>query len=70
MIESHIHAFDGVAGCDTLGVPLINSGRMREIFKSQRKHVAFTQDPLGVPLYMQTGTLVKAGHRLPTYRCA
>ncbi|XP_057184273.1 uncharacterized protein LOC130550779 [Triplophysa rosa] len=43
---------------------------MREILKSQWKHVACIQDPLGVPLYMQTGTLVKGGHRLPSYRCA
>ncbi|KAK9962822.1 hypothetical protein ABG768_008173 [Culter alburnus] len=70
MIESHIQAFDGDAGRDTLGVPLINSARMREILKSQRKHVACIQDPLGVQLYMQTGTVVKGGHRLPTYRCA
>ncbi|XP_016104551.1 uncharacterized protein [Sinocyclocheilus grahami] len=70
LIESHIQAFDGDAGRDTLGVPLINSARMREILKSQRKHVACIQDPVGVQLYMQTGTLLKGGHRLPTYRCA
>ncbi|KAI7790316.1 hypothetical protein IRJ41_008666 [Triplophysa rosa] len=70
MIESHIQAFNGDAGRDTLGVLLINSDRMREILKSKRKHVACIQDPLGVPLYTQTGTLVKGGHRLPTYHCA
>ncbi|XP_016333324.1 uncharacterized protein LOC107681530 [Sinocyclocheilus anshuiensis] len=70
LIESHIQAFDGDAGRDTLGVPLINSAWMREILKSQRKHVACIQDPVGVQLYMQTGTLLKGGHRLPTYRCA
>ncbi|XP_026110190.1 uncharacterized protein LOC113083135 [Carassius auratus] len=70
LIESHVQAFDGDAGRDTLGVPLINSARMREILKSQRKHVACIQDPVGVQLYMQTGTVLKGGHRLPTYRCA
>ncbi|XP_073727112.1 uncharacterized protein [Misgurnus anguillicaudatus] len=70
MIESLIQAFEGYAGRDTLGVPLINSARMSEIIKSQRKHVACIQDPQGVQLYMQTGTLMKGGHRLPTYRCA
>ncbi|XP_073719234.1 uncharacterized protein [Misgurnus anguillicaudatus] len=70
MIESLIQAFEGDAGRDTLGVPLINSARMTEVIKSQRKHVACIQDPQGVQLYMQTGTLMKGGHRLPTYRCA
>lgn len=70
LIEGLIQAFDGDAGRDTLGVPLINSDRMREILKSQWKHVACIQDPPGVQLYTQTGTLVKGGHRLPVYRCA
>ncbi|XP_034557840.1 uncharacterized protein LOC117825948 isoform X1 [Notolabrus celidotus] len=70
LIENHIQAFDGAAGRNTLGVPLINSARMQEIWKSQRKHVACIQDPPGIQLYTQTGTLVKGGHRLPTYRCA
>ncbi|XP_071325834.1 uncharacterized protein [Trachinotus anak] len=43
---------------------------MSEIWKSQRKHLACIQDPPGVQLYMQTGTVLKGGHRLPTYRCA
>ncbi|KAK2874526.1 hypothetical protein Q8A67_021679 [Cirrhinus molitorella] len=70
MTEGLIQAFCGEAGCDTLGVPLINTARMIEILKSQWKHVACIQDPPGVQLYLQTGTLLKGGHRLPTYRCA
>lgn len=66
LIESDVQPFDGDAGRDTLGVPLINSARMREILKSQRKHVACIQDPAVVQLYMQTGTVMKRGHRLPT----
>ncbi|XP_047187902.1 uncharacterized protein LOC118310714 isoform X2 [Scophthalmus maximus] len=70
LIESLIQAFDGAAGRDTQGVPLINSARMNEIWKSQHKHVACIQDPPGVQFYTQMGTVVKGGHRLPTYRCA
>lgn len=70
LIESLIQAFEGDNGRDTLGVPLINSDRMREIQTSQQKHIACIQDPPGVQLYLQTGTVVKGGHRLPTYRCA
>ncbi|KAI9533663.1 hypothetical protein NQZ68_021437 [Dissostichus eleginoides] len=69
-IHRLIQAFDGDAGRDSLGVPLINSARMSEIIKSQWKHVACIQDPPGVQLYAQTGSSVKGGHRLPTYRCA
>ena len=70
LIKSHIQAYDGDGGRDTLGVPLINSARMSAILMSQWKHVACIQDPPGVQLYTQTGTVVKGGHRLPTYRCA
>ncbi|KAK5901446.1 hypothetical protein CgunFtcFv8_026315 [Champsocephalus gunnari] len=69
-IHRLIQAFDGDAGRDSLGVPLINSARMSEIIKSQWKHVACIQDLTGVQLYAQTGSSVKGGHRLPTYRCA
>ena len=69
-IQRLIQTFDGNAGCDSLGVPLINSARMSEIQKSQWKHVACIQDPPGVQLYTQTGTSVKGGRRLPTFRCA
>lgn len=67
LISQLIDSFEGERGRDTLGVPLINSARMAEIWKSQRKHVACIQDPSGVQLYVQTGTLTKGGHTLPTY---
>ncbi len=70
LISQLIKSFEGERGRDTLGVPLINSARMAEIWKSQRKHVACIQYPSGVQLYVQTGTLKKGGHTLPTYRCA
>ncbi|XP_039670285.1 uncharacterized protein LOC120567393 [Perca fluviatilis] len=43
---------------------------MTEIWKAQKKHLCCLQDPPGVQLYMQTGTLQKGGRTLPTYRCA
>jgi len=70
LITQLVQSFEGERGRDTLGVPLINSARMAEILKSQRKHVACIQDPPGVQLYVQTGTLKKGGHTLPTFRCA
>lgn len=70
LITQLIQSFEGERGRDTLGVPIINSARMAEILKSQRKHVACIQDPPCVQLYVQTGTLKKGGHTLPTFRCA
>ncbi|KAK5934712.1 hypothetical protein CgunFtcFv8_015082 [Champsocephalus gunnari] len=68
-IHSLVQAFDGDAGRDSLGAPLINWARMSDIIKSQMKHVSCLQDRPGVKLYTQTGTIEKGGHRLPTYRC-
>ncbi|XP_076876832.1 uncharacterized protein LOC143526077 [Brachyhypopomus gauderio] len=70
LVTELIRSYDGEKGCNTLGVPLINSARMAEIWSSQTKHIACIQDPPGVQLYMQTGTILKGGHSLPTYRCA
>lgn len=70
LITQLIHSSEGERGRDTLGGPLINSAQMTEIWKSQRKHVACIQDPPDVQLYVQTGTLKKGGHTLPTFRCA
>ncbi|XP_078802180.1 uncharacterized protein LOC105353958 isoform X2 [Oryzias latipes] len=70
LIKSLIQAFDGDNGCDTLGVPLINSERMADILAAQAKHVACIQDPPGIQLYTRMGTILKGGHRLPTYCCA
>lgn len=70
LITQLLVSYDGERGCNTLGVPLIHSERMTEIWKAQKKHLCCLQDPPGVQLYMQTGTLQKGGHTLPTYRCA
>ncbi|XP_057189356.1 uncharacterized protein LOC130554003 [Triplophysa rosa] len=70
LITQLIQSFEGERGRDTLGVSLINSDRMSEIWKSQKKHVACIQDHTGLQLYVQTGTLQKGGYVLPTYRSA
>ncbi|KAG5281169.1 hypothetical protein AALO_G00068170 [Alosa alosa] len=44
--------------------------RMAQIWEEQKKHLPCIQDPPGVQLYTQTGTLHKGHHSLPTYRCA
>jgi len=52
-------AFDGEKGHDTLGVPLINGERMREIWAVKSKHVPCIEDPSGASLYAQSGSLMK-----------
>ncbi|XP_062399917.1 uncharacterized protein LOC134089490 [Sardina pilchardus] len=69
-ITALIQACDGETGCHPLGVPLINSVRMAEIWEAQKRHLPCIQDPPGVQLYTQTGTLRKGPRSLPTYRCA
>ncbi|XP_016348056.1 uncharacterized protein LOC107693263 [Sinocyclocheilus anshuiensis] len=69
LITALIRLYDGEAGWDSLGVPLFSSNIMAEIWDSQKKHLPCIVDPLGVQLYEQTGTLVKGGHLLPTYKC-
>ncbi|XP_038072943.1 uncharacterized protein LOC119741264 [Patiria miniata] len=73
-IEKSIHellvAFLGNQGKDTLGVPLLKADMMRKIWDTQKKHLACLQDPEGLQLYAQTGTIMKGGFQLPVYRCA
>ncbi|XP_057214898.1 uncharacterized protein LOC130569327 [Triplophysa rosa] len=57
-------------GNDSLGVPLLDRERMEHIWRVQKKHVKCIQDPPGVALYTETGTLTKGGVLLRTYRCA
>ncbi|XP_026145603.1 uncharacterized protein LOC113120014 isoform X2 [Carassius auratus] len=69
LITALIRLYDGEAGWDSSGVPLFSSNIMAEMWDSQKKHLPCLVDPLGVPLYEQTGTLVKGGHLLPIYKC-
>jgi hypothetical protein len=70
LLHSLLVTFSGHQGCDTLGVPLLDSDQTWETWKSQKMHIACIQDPDSVQLYVQTGTLTKGGIQLPTYRCA
>ncbi|XP_051747586.1 uncharacterized protein LOC127511105 [Ctenopharyngodon idella] len=57
-------------GNDSLGVSLLDQERMEHIWSVQKKHVKCIQDPPGVVLYTETGSLTKGGVFLKTYRCA
>ena len=57
-------------GNDALGVPLVDSARMQHIWRTQKRYVECLQDPPGVLLYTETGSLTKGGVQLKTYRCA
>ena len=54
---------------DTLGVPLFNE-KMVDIWQEQAKHADCITDVADIPLYVQTGQIVKAGVTLPVFRCA
>lgn len=54
---------------DFLGTPLLKADAF-EIWEQEKIHVKCLQDPVGVSLYTQTGTLSKGGVSLPVYRCA
>ena len=70
LIERLLHSLEGAKGTDTLGVPLFKSDTMWDVWSKQRKHVCCIQDPVDVTLYTKTGTLLKGGVQLNTYRCA
>lgn len=57
-------------GKDALGVPLLDPIRMEHIWRVQKRHVKCIQDPPGLALYTQTGTIIKGGIQLQTLRCA
>ena len=62
--------FTGDEGLDTVGTPLLDNERVWIEWDSQKKHIGCIQDPEGYQLYTVTGSLVKGGITLPTYRCA
>ena len=70
LIKSLLQMFDSNRGCDTMGVPLLHHDRIWEQWKKQKEHIPCIQDPPGIPLYTQTGTLKKGNVVLPVYRCA
>jgi hypothetical protein len=60
-----METFSGEKGRDTLGVPLINSSRMKSIWDAQKKHMACIQGPPGISLY----STKKGGIELPNFQC-
>ena len=72
LISSLIASLSGDAGRDTLGVELFDTDVMTQVWKEEQRHIQCIQDPDPevVQLYTETGSLVKGGIRLKTYRCA
>lgn len=70
LIQELLAAFDGDGGRDSLGVPLLDSAKMWDIWEKERRHVGCIQDPSDISLYTRTGTSVKGGVTIPVYRCA
>lgn len=70
LISQLIVSMEDDNGLDILGVPLIDSQKMKEIWEKQSRHVPCIQDPEGVQLYTRIGTIKKGGVELPKYRCA
>ncbi|XP_056614654.1 uncharacterized protein LOC130429852 [Triplophysa dalaica] len=55
---------------ETMGIPLMDQERMTVVWETQRRHLPCIQDPPGVQMYTQTGSVTKGGVTLPVYRCA
>ena len=70
LLQQVIEVLDGEEGCDTMGVPLLDHEKIQEAWRVQQKHIPCLQDPEGIQLYTQTGTLQKGGMQLPVFRCA
>ncbi|XP_076833440.1 uncharacterized protein LOC143478370 [Brachyhypopomus gauderio] len=70
LIEQLLQELMGSRGNDSLGVPLLDRERMEHIWHVQKRHVRCIQDPPGVVLYTETGSITKGGILLKTYRCA
>ena len=70
LLKSLIQMFDSDKGKDTMGVPLLHHDRIWEQWEKQKEHIVCIQDPPGIPLYTQTGSLTKGRVVLPVYRCA
>ena len=54
---------------DLAGVPLLHSDKSSAVWEAQKKHLLCIQDPPGVTLYTNIGTLKKIDVTLPVYRC-
>ncbi|KAG1647747.1 hypothetical protein GQR58_030363 [Nymphon striatum] len=70
LLKQLLQAYSGDAGRDTLGVPLLDTEKVRQTWSSQERHIRCLQDPDGYSLYTRTGYLTKGGIKLPMFRCA
>ena len=70
LIDQLIESLRGDRGLDTLGMPIFDQPLMDKIWSEEKKHMTCIQDPVGVQLYVQTGTRRRGGVELKTYRCA
>ncbi|XP_078023606.1 uncharacterized protein LOC144462810 [Epinephelus lanceolatus] len=68
LLDETVEVFMGAT--DAMNIPLLDRGRMENIWNTQRQHVDCIQDPPSVQLYTRTGQLTKGGVALPVYRCA
>ncbi|KAJ8044295.1 hypothetical protein HOLleu_11725 [Holothuria leucospilota] len=66
LIKKLLDCYKGAV--DTMGVPLLKADAMATIWEKQQHHVSCIQDPPGVQLYIQTGSMRKGNRLLPTYR--
>ncbi|XP_025088305.1 uncharacterized protein LOC112560588 [Pomacea canaliculata] len=70
LVQQLLEAYDGNQVRDTLGVPLLNSEHAWDEWEKANVHVACLQDPPGMQLYTELGTMRMVGVELKTYRCA
>lgn len=70
LISCLLESLEGPIACDSQGVPLFDSEKMQQIWRTQSQHVSCIQDPPGLKLYTQVDTMKKGGIKLPVYRCA
>ena len=70
LIQKLLEAMSGPSGRDTMGIPLLDSKRVWQVWENQKKHLKCIQDPENIQLYTSTGSRTKGGIEVPTYRCA
>ncbi|XP_049334953.1 uncharacterized protein LOC111197182 [Astyanax mexicanus] len=70
LIRQLTDTFKGHKGSDTMGIPLLDRGRIEAVWQSQKRHLICIQDLDEEQLYTKVRQLVKGGVTLPVYHCA